>query len=105
MNKLLEDTGLGQNLVFSMAKKQVDKASGGNYPAPYKILESVKAGLQQGHKGGSKVEATEFGKLGMTPESKSLISIFFGQTEAKKNRFGKPDKPVETIGSQPHLNE
>jgi len=98
MNKLLEDTGPGQSVVFHFAKQQVDKATGGNYPAPYKILESVKAGLSGGHAKGSKVEATEFGKLGMTQESNALVSIFFGQTALKKNRFGKPSKPVETIG-------
>lgn len=34
----------------------------------------------------------------MTPESKGLISLFRGQTQCKKNRFGKPAKEVKTVG-------
>lgn len=33
----------------------------------------------------------------MTPQSKGLIGLFRGQTECKKNRFGKPEKKVGTI--------
>lgn len=33
----------------------------------------------------------------MTPESKGLIGLFRGQTECKKNRFGKPEKPVQNL--------
>lgn len=33
----------------------------------------------------------------MTPESKGLISLFRGQTECKKNRFGQPEKPVKNL--------
>ena len=33
----------------------------------------------------------------MTPEYKGLISLFHGQTDCKKNRFGKPEKPVKTL--------
>lgn len=33
----------------------------------------------------------------MTPQSKGLIGLFRGQTECKKNRFGKPQKRVETV--------
>ena len=33
-----------------------------------------------------------FAELGMTTHSKALKSLFFGQTECKKNRFGKPNR-------------
>lgn len=33
----------------------------------------------------------------MTPQSKGLIGLFRGQTECKKNRFGKPERPVNTV--------
>ena len=36
--------------------------------------------------------------LGMTPVSKSLINLYFLMTENKKNPFGKPKDPVQTIG-------
>merc|ERR1719285_1311356 len=33
----------------------------------------------------------------MTPQSKGLISLFQGQTQCKKNRFGKPTKEFKTV--------
>merc|ERR1719244_671941 len=34
----------------------------------------------------------------MTSESKGLIGLFHGQTECKKNRFGKPERSPKTLG-------
>merc|ERR1719264_1315428 len=39
-----------------------------------------------------------FGELVATSESKGLISLFNGQTECKKNKFGKPANPSKTLG-------
>lgn len=33
----------------------------------------------------------------MTPQSKGLITLFKGQTECKKNRFGKPQREVKNV--------
>ena len=33
----------------------------------------------------------------MSSESKALKSLFFGQTQCKKNRFGKPSQETNTI--------
>lgn len=33
----------------------------------------------------------------MTPQSKGLIGLFRGQTECKKNRFGAPQHPIQTV--------
>jgi len=46
---------------------------------------------------GFEAERKYFGELAMTPESKGLFSLFRGQTECKKNRFGKPNKPINTV--------
>lgn len=97
VNRVLEDTP-ARAIVFNKAGEMVEKKSGGHYPAPKLILEAVQAGYEQGIKAGSKVEAENFAKLGMTSEAKALMSIFFAQTELKKNRFGKPSSPVQTIG-------
>jgi enoyl-CoA hydratase/carnithine racemase len=39
---------LVNNIVFDQAKKMVDKQAHGNYPAPYKIMECVKIGWNEG---------------------------------------------------------
>jgi len=98
MRTVLEEKEIGRNYLFKKAKETVMKQTGGKYPAPLAILEAAKAGLEKGFEGGSAVEAKGFGTLGVTPESKALISIFFGQTAAKKNPYGKPENPVQTIG-------
>jgi enoyl-CoA hydratase/long-chain 3-hydroxyacyl-CoA dehydrogenase len=46
---------------------------------------------------GLEYESHKFGELSQTPESKSLISIFFGSTQLKKNRFGQPKNRPSNI--------
>ncbi|XP_059060399.1 trifunctional enzyme subunit alpha, mitochondrial [Achroia grisella] len=87
-----------KNLIFNKAKEQVLKASRGLYPAPLKILEVVRVGVDKGPAAGYEAEAQGFGELAMTPQSKGLFGLFRGQTECKKNRFGKSQVDVKTIG-------
>lgn len=83
--------------VFGKAREQVMKQSGGLYPAPLKIVDVVRTGLDKGSKAGFEAEAQAFGALAMTPHSKGLMSLFKGQTECKKNRFGAPQRPVKNL--------
>ena len=69
----------------------------GKYPAPLAILECAKTGLAEGHAAGSKKEAELFGDLSQTTESGALRGLFYGQTECKKNKYGKPAINVNTI--------
>merc|ERR1712045_798721 len=62
------------------------------------IMEAVRAGLDGGASAGYKAEREKFGELVATSESKGLISLFNGQTECKKNKFGKPANPSKTLG-------
>ncbi|KAJ8926696.1 hypothetical protein NQ314_020912 [Rhamnusium bicolor] len=83
--------------VFGKAKAQVMKLSGGLYPAPLRILEVLRIRLDKGETAGFEAEAKAFGELAMTPQSQGLISLFRGQTQCKKNRFGKTQQPVKTV--------
>ncbi|KNC50521.1 hadha protein [Thecamonas trahens ATCC 50062] len=73
------------------------KLTQGNYPAPLAILETVKAGLEEGMVRGLAKEASEFGRLSQTFQSKGLVSLFFAQQHCKKNRFGTPDAPINNV--------
>lgn len=84
-----------KDYVFDQAKGKVMKQTNGLYPAPLKILEVVRKGMDAGMELGLKAEREGFGQLCMTTESKALISLFHGQTECKKNKFGKPQKPSQ----------
>ena len=61
----------------------------------HSLLQVIRAGLDEGASGGYKAEREGFGELCVTPESKALISLFHGQTECKKNKFGKPAKQCQ----------
>lgn len=60
-------------------------------------MEVVRTSLDKGEKAGYEAEAKAFGELAMTPQSKGLIGLFRGQTQCKKNRFGKPQQEVKTV--------
>lgn len=97
MYKVTTDTGFGRNYVFKKAKETVMKRTLGLYPAPLKIIDVVRTGLEKGRTEGYIAESKAFGELGGLNESKSLMSLFFGQTECKKNRFGKPKKEIKSV--------
>lgn len=84
MGKALERTPMGRQTLFKQARKQTAAQTKGNYPAPDLIIDCIQAGGGKATKEGYKVEAENFGKLVMTPESKQLRNLFFATTEMKK---------------------
>jgi 3-hydroxyacyl-CoA dehydrogenase/enoyl-CoA hydratase/3-hydroxybutyryl-CoA epimerase len=84
MNKILENTGPGRNMMFKKAREATFAKTKGNYPAPGYIIDVIEAGMNDGMEAGLKAEAEAFGKLVMTPESYQLRQIFFATTEMKK---------------------
>lgn len=98
MEKMIEGNALGKSIIFSQALKQTLGQTKGNYPAPEKIIESVKYGLKHGLEKGLQNEAKLFGELGATKESRALVNLFFGMTNAKKNPYSDLVKPVHKIG-------
>ncbi|XP_050471291.1 trifunctional enzyme subunit alpha, mitochondrial isoform X1 [Bombus huntii] len=86
-----------KNQVFTRAKNEVMKKTGGLYPAPLKILDVIRTGMDKGPKAGYEAEAKAFGELAVTSQCRGLTSLFFGQTACKKNRFGAPKNAVKKI--------
>ncbi|MCG9746937.1 fatty acid oxidation complex subunit alpha FadJ [Shewanella sp. Isolate8] len=84
VEKLLEGTPVGRNIIFEQALKQVNKKTQGNYPAPEKIIDCVRQGITKSIVKGLEVEAQHFGDLVVSSESEALRSIFFATTEMKK---------------------
>jgi 3-hydroxyacyl-CoA dehydrogenase/enoyl-CoA hydratase/3-hydroxybutyryl-CoA epimerase len=82
---LLDGNPLGRRLVFRMARRQVQRVTGGNYPAPPSALEAVEYGLRHGIAEGLKREAQLFGRLAVTDVSRKLVQIFFATNELKKD--------------------
>lgn len=86
-------TNFVKNKIFETAKGKVMKQTKGLYPAPLRILDVVRTGMDKGAVAGYAAEAKAFGELAMTSEARGLISLFHGQTECKKNAFGAPQRP------------
>jgi 3-hydroxyacyl-CoA dehydrogenase/enoyl-CoA hydratase/3-hydroxybutyryl-CoA epimerase len=84
VTRLLENNPFGRKVVYDQASKTVMKQTKGNYPAPIRIIECIRTGIESGRKKGLAIEAQRFSELCMTPESKALRSLFFATTEMKK---------------------
>ena len=102
MMKKIEAYAMGltqvKDYVFKTARGKVMKQTNGLYPAPLKILDVVREGVDNGSEKGYAAESKGFGELTVTNESKALIGLFHGQTECKKNKYGKPANPSQTVG-------
>lgn len=97
--KLIAHSGLGRKVIFEQAAKKSYEKTRGNYPAIDAILEVIRNGLENGFEKGQQLEAKKFSELVMTPESKSLRSIFFATTEMKKdNGSDSTPLPVNRVG-------
>ncbi|NXO63180.1 ECHA enzyme, partial [Phainopepla nitens] len=83
--------------VYKTVESKVQKQTKGLYPAPLKIIEVVKTGLDQGNDAGYLIESQSFGQLAVTKESKALMGLYHGQVHCKKNKFGTPQKEVKTL--------
>ncbi|KAM4695094.1 trifunctional enzyme subunit alpha, mitochondrial [Discoglossus pictus] len=83
--------------IYKTVEKKVQKQTKGLYPAPLRIIEVVKTGIEQGSEAGYLAECQKFGALAMTSESKALTGLYHGQVLCKKNKFGPPQKEVQKL--------
>ena len=93
-NWVLSANPLGRKFLFEQAGKRVRAKTRGNYPAPEKILECVRVGLERGFREGLEAEASAFGNLVVSPQAEQLINIFRDVTSLKKEN-GVDDPEVE----------
>ncbi|XP_045303435.1 trifunctional enzyme subunit alpha, mitochondrial [Leopardus geoffroyi] len=83
--------------IYKKVEEKVRKQTKGLYPAPLKIIDAVKTGIEQGNDAGYVSESQKFGELAMTKESKALMGLYHGQVLCKKNKFGTPQKDVKHL--------
>ncbi len=69
-------------IIYSQARKQVLRQTGGHYPAPFKAIDAVEKGVRGSLARGLEVETGIFAELVVTPQAKSLMGIFFMKTDA-----------------------
>lgn len=81
----LEENPIGRAVLFQQARKKLSSKTNGNYPAPEAILSVVEVGYSKGLSAGFAAEAQAFGNLVVSPEARSLMSIFFAVNQLKKD--------------------
>ena len=81
---LLDRTAPGRWLVLRMAAGRVRKLTGGNYPAPLRILDVVQNGLRGGPSAGLDAEAEAIGDLIASPACRNLLFLFGCREAARK---------------------
>lgn len=96
VNKVIE-SAIMRNIIFTKATEMTLRATSGNYPAPIKILESVRFGLSHSQEEAGKKETQLFDELLQTPQSKQLINIFFAMTDMKKNPMKDKVRTIDTL--------
>ena len=79
----LEQNPVGRRMLFRKAEEAMLAKTKGLYPAPKRALEAVKIGIDDGNEAGYEAEATFFGELVTSPESKALRGIFFASQMMK----------------------
>jgi len=97
-SKLLESNTVSRRVIYQKAGEKAQKQARGNYPAPPKIIDCVKTGMEKGLEEGLDTEARHFGDLVFTPESRALISLFFAKQKGDKNPNPEAARAVDTIG-------
>uniref|UniRef100_A0A2I3GIF0 Trifunctional enzyme subunit alpha, mitochondrial n=1 Tax=Nomascus leucogenys TaxID=61853 RepID=A0A2I3GIF0_NOMLE len=83
--------------VYKKVEEKVQKETKGLYPAPLKIIDVVKTGIERESDAGYLSESQKFGELAMTSESKALMGLYHGQVLCEKNKFGAPQKDVKHV--------
>lgn len=93
---------IGRQLLFARVHRQTVDKTRGNYPAPERILEVVRKGLEQGSDVGFSAEARAFGELVVSPQSRQLVNMFFATRELARDTGVDDSHPeirdVEAVG-------
>lgn len=98
----LEGNPVGRMILFKQAQESVFKKTRGRYPATERIIEAVRAGVENGQEAGYAAEAQYFGELVASSESAAMRGIFFATQELKKQSGvaakSVQAKPVHRVG-------
>ena len=97
LSRLLERTP-AKELIYRQAAEQLERQTRGNYPAPSRILDTVRQTYGGSLEKGLRLEAEAFADLLFTPQSAALRHLFFVRTKSRRNPFAADASEVERIG-------
>jgi enoyl-CoA hydratase/long-chain 3-hydroxyacyl-CoA dehydrogenase len=95
VGRILESTSFTKRILFNQARKMTAKQAKDHYVAPYKILDMVEDSQVNGLTRDQhfRKECDIFVELTRTPQSRALMGLFEGQTQAKKPLPGFENTP------------
>lgn len=73
-----------RRFILGRAEREVRRKSRGLMPAPFAILDAVRAGLSLGYREGQEREIAAFGRLVVSSEARNLLRLFRLTTEKRK---------------------
>jgi 3-hydroxyacyl-CoA dehydrogenase/enoyl-CoA hydratase/3-hydroxybutyryl-CoA epimerase len=97
---VLSRNPVGRKILFERARHDLSLEVRDHYPAPEKILEVVRTGLERGLERGLEAEARAFGELLMTPQAAQLMNVFVATREVKNDKAvsGSQARAVRKVG-------
>ncbi len=96
--RLLESNPVSRRVIYRQARRRAQSRTNGNYPAPPRIVDAVKTGMERGLDEGLDAEMRHFSELVFTPESRALVQLFFGKQSGEKNPLPDDTQSVRTVG-------
>jgi 3-hydroxyacyl-CoA dehydrogenase / enoyl-CoA hydratase / 3-hydroxybutyryl-CoA epimerase len=93
----LEKNPLARRIVFGKARDGVREKTGGHYPAPFRAIDVMETGFDQGIEAGFRAEARAAAELITGEVAPNLVRLFFMMENAKKWQ-GPPPRKVESVG-------
>jgi len=96
--RILEDNPVSRRIIYRQAGKRAESRTKGHYPAPPRIIDAVRTGLETGLDEGLDAETQHFGELVFTAESQALVQLFFGKQAGEDSPLPDQGHPVEDVG-------
>jgi 3-hydroxyacyl-CoA dehydrogenase/enoyl-CoA hydratase/3-hydroxybutyryl-CoA epimerase len=96
--RLLEGTPVSRRILYRQAKHRAHERTNGNHPAPPRLVDAVRAGMERGLDRGLDAEMRHFSELAFTPESDALVQLFFARQHAKEPPAPHPPRDLSTVG-------
>ena len=94
---------VGRALVFRrLERRRAQERGRGDYPAPRRLLDTVRGGLARGWAAGLELEAEAFGELASGAESKALLRLFAARDELARgdgsDEMPAALRPLDAVG-------
>ena len=96
--RLLESTPVSRRILYHQAERRAQQRTNDNYPAPSRLIDAVRTGMEAGLDNGLDAEQWHFGELICTPESEALVQLFFARQAAQDPPVADTPMDVKRVG-------